>query len=545
VSREQKGTFILIGAAVLMLSFQNCGGFNAVQSSSVVALAPVPGASPATVTTVASTGTNSTISCADLQQNLLALSAQGGGTYTVYLSQSITCTVQQLTYKGAVSPHGLLIPENVTLNLDGSSLLLDLESNSYGVRLTNNSSIQNGSVTVVQSLNYGSQGIWHSAISVGTAYGDGGSVANPSYFSNTSNWSIVNMTVSQPFPHETIGVMGGAYNGTINNVQIADSAQALIGIGFDWGTLDESATGGPTYTSADAQHANMRSFFEQGLIAAIYPHDIVIENVHMGHLSRLNLSTGDYSSGLRTAGCYNMKIENLVVDEAGVGVYITPGDDGFEFSLPPQRPYANKGYVINGVTISEAHVYGMIIDGLADNLYRAQINDGYSPIINPYSPGIDTPMISNISLTGTNQPGSVGIYAYAASAVSISAASITQFDAGLSVSSWITGFNMTTSGISHNLTYGMQIGSTTSAPNGVTVSGDTLIDNGISKANGIQIAVENATNIDILNNRIGEDSGAPDAPVGIEMQSSTVIGTTVNGNVFGTYSSGNSYLIVP
>ena len=137
----------------------------------------------------------------ELEQKMLAMSVAGGGVVLLPGNSTITATVHSITYKGWISPHALLVPENVTLDLNGSIILLDLRSNSYGIRLTSRSTIRNGTVRVVHSEGPGSQAIWHAAISVGAAYGDGGTPENSSYFSKVVGWRMENLTVVQPhFP---------------------------------------------------------------------------------------------------------------------------------------------------------------------------------------------------------------------------------------------------------------------------------------------------------------------------------------------------------
>jgi hypothetical protein len=118
-----------------------------------------------------------------------------------------------------------------------ATLLLDLRSNSHGVRLSNHSGIRNGTIRVVRSENKGSQGIWHSAISIGAPYDDGGTPAKPGYFSKIEHWFIEDMTIDQPFAASAIQIMSEGCFGVIRRVRILDSKEALLGIGMDWGSV--------------------------------------------------------------------------------------------------------------------------------------------------------------------------------------------------------------------------------------------------------------------------------------------------------------------
>ena len=93
-------------------------------------------------------------------QRALDEHAKTPGTVRVRKAAELTCLVQESKVGDEISRHALLIPENIVLDLNGCTLLLDLRSNSHGVRLSNHSGIRNGTIRVVRSENKGSQGIW-------------------------------------------------------------------------------------------------------------------------------------------------------------------------------------------------------------------------------------------------------------------------------------------------------------------------------------------------------------------------------------------------
>ena len=163
-----------------------------------------------------------------------------------------------------ISRHALLIPPGIELDLNGSTLTLDLRSNSHGVRLSSGSAVRNGTIRVVRSEGKGSQAIWHSGISVGAPYDDGGTPAKPSYFSKVSNWRIEDITIDQQVEASAIQLMSEACFGVIRRVRILDSPKALIGIGLDWGSVGK-------VTTADDQIPRMRELWEQGEIYSTPP----------------------------------------------------------------------------------------------------------------------------------------------------------------------------------------------------------------------------------------------------------------------------------
>ena len=125
----------------------------------------------------------------DLQQAMDKQSVVGGGIIRLSRENNVTCLVRHAAVAGETSIHALLVPEAVELDLNGSTLLLDLRSNSYGVRLSRRSAIRNGTIKVIRSNGKGSQAIWHSAISVGAAYGDGGTVVQA--WTLFDSWKLV------------------------------------------------------------------------------------------------------------------------------------------------------------------------------------------------------------------------------------------------------------------------------------------------------------------------------------------------------------------
>ena len=66
----------------------------------------------------------------DLQHAMDRQSTMGGGVVRLGQAEDITCVVRQVPVAGETSIHALLVPKGVELDLNGSTLLLDLRSNS-------------------------------------------------------------------------------------------------------------------------------------------------------------------------------------------------------------------------------------------------------------------------------------------------------------------------------------------------------------------------------------------------------------------------------
>ena len=335
-----------------------------------------------------------------LQRVLDKQAEKGGGVVRLARDSKLTCQVREMPIARETTIHALLVPQGVQLDLNGSTLLLDMRSNSYGVRLAARSAISGGTIKVVGSAGKGSQAIWHSAISVGAAYGDGGTVAQPGHFSTVGDWRIEDITIEQPFEAACIQLMSEAHHGVIRNIRILDSPRALLGVGLDWGTVGPVAT-------ADELVPQMRKLWEKHEISSTHPHHVLIENISIGKLGR---SMDGNDAGVRCSGCHHITIRNITVETAMSAVALFGGDFGFEFAPDDQRREAHKGYLIDGVKIAAARLYGIVMNGAEDNVYRSRLKFGYDSLRDPVHPGLDQPIIRNAVLRGTRARSSRGVY---------------------------------------------------------------------------------------------------------------------------------------
>lgn len=367
----------------------------------------------------------------ELQQAMLKQSAAGGGMMRLSPA-TLTCFVRQDSVGGESSTHALLVPEGIELDLNGGSLLLDLRSSSYGVRLSNRSAIRNGTVRIIRSEGLPRpaemcQAIWHSVISVGAAYGSGGTVAKPGYYSTVSNWAMEDLVLEQPAESSCIQMMSQACNGVIRNIRILDSEKAKIGIGLDWGTV------GPVGT-ADETVPQMKKLWEKNEISSTHPHHILIENITIGKLGR---SVDGNDAGVRCSGCHHITIKNVEIETAMCAVALFGGDFGFEFAPDEQRKVAHTGYVIDGVNIKKARLYGLVLNGSEDNVYRSCLNHGYKSIRDPVHPGLDKPVFRNVVLRGARAPHSRGVYITATTGPTFEKVDVAQFETGVAVRNWV------------------------------------------------------------------------------------------------------------
>jgi len=361
-----------------------------------------------------------------LEQKMMEISAAGGGVLLLPNNSSVTAMVHSVTYKNWPSPHALLVPEHVTLDLNGGTILLDLRSNGYGIRLTSDSAIQNGTVRVVRSEGAGSQRIWHAGISVGAAYGDGGTPQTPSYFSKISKWRMEHLTVDQPAPQSAIQIMSESSEGIIRDIRISDSDKAALGVGLDWGTV------GPL-GMADELQPQMRRLFDEGKVYGTPPHDILIQKIRVGRMT-LN-ENDDGSAAVRTSGCYNITIDDVEVQEAAVGVAVHAGDAGFEYALEPHRHIGHAGYVIKNIVVHKAYRRGIIIDGIADNVYRAILHHGHHSALSTVTPGIDKPLVQHVKAHGALS-SATGVLVQFSVGAKIEDVDVSGFQRGIHMKDW-------------------------------------------------------------------------------------------------------------
>ncbi|OUS25581.1 hypothetical protein A9Q99_20550 [Gammaproteobacteria bacterium 45_16_T64] len=308
--------------------------------------------------------------CELLQDALFDLSNAGGGTHTLS-DDSVICNAKQNNYMNTDSSHGLIVPEHVTLDLNGGTIQLSLTGgDDYGIRLASNAAIKNGTISLIESSNSGLQTIWHSAISVGAAYGHGGTSDNPSYFSNIGYWSISNININQPYDHAGIQIASEAHHGLIENIRIYSSEEAVVGIGIDWGSVGD-------FSSEDNTMTNMREGWLAGDVYTTHPHHITINNIVIENFTKQPKSENsneDYAA-IRVSAGHAISMSNITINEAWRGIIFRGGDVGYEFAQDSMRAHAHKAIRLENFTIYNAHDQGVIIDGLADNatVWRSNI----------------------------------------------------------------------------------------------------------------------------------------------------------------------------
>ncbi|MEO5568879.1 MAG: hypothetical protein ABIR92_10325, partial [Gemmatimonadaceae bacterium] len=296
-----------------------------------------------------------------IQAAIDAVSARGSG--IVYLAGG-------KTYVCTVAP---VVKDRVILDLQGATLSLTLSgATSEGVKLRNYAGVQNGTIAVASTGSPGSQGGIHAPITIGPLYGNGGTVASPSVDEGVQGWFCRNLTLSTDRAGKMgIAIIGGAHNGTIENITIPDSSTIGVGIGLDWGYL------GTLVTSSDAGIVAGRVAFDAGTTLTTHPHNIRIRGVRMG------LLTYATSHGVRLSGVHGITVEDVEIGQTNyAGFYHTAGDAGYEFAAAAVKPSRHKGIRVRNLNVLNANNgWGGYVDCYADNVASAITNLAYSPFL--------------------------------------------------------------------------------------------------------------------------------------------------------------------
>lgn len=271
------------------------------------------------------------------------------------------------------------VKQGVALNLNKSTLSCELgDGNQCAVWLFGDrTSVQNGTINVVSVGALSSQGFFGPCVSVGLPNNMGDTVASPSAGQFMKGWSVRNLSLSTVgVRRPTVGVIGGASLGLIEEINIPDSATSN-GIFMDWGNLG---------TVSSSAIATTRASFDAGTAYTTHPHNIKIRNIRAGTLSAALV--GDLgTAAVRLSACYGVEVENVEIVSGTLGaVFHTGGDLGFEFAPVNVKRHACKGNRFRNITVlnpTASMPQGMFLDTLADNVYREQFISGYVPLMNP------------------------------------------------------------------------------------------------------------------------------------------------------------------
>lgn len=329
-------------------------------------------------------GTNTTPGTTDMRTafaSAIDVATVSGG--VVYCIDGVAYQVTNggTTYDGITGC--VVVKENVTLDLCGATLTCTVGTgNQVAVWLRGDrAKIRNGTVNAVSSGSPSSQFFFHASISIGSPNNTGDTVASPSVGQFMIGWAVENMQLSTTRTRcPVIQGMGGISEGLIDNIIIPTST-THSGVHFDWGNVG---------TVSSSAISTTRASFDANTAYTTHPHNIKIRNLQIGTLSAA-VSGDTGTCAVRLSGCYGIEVENVEVDSCTLAAYFhTAGDLGFEFAPANVKRHACKGNTARNITVLDASssmLQGAFIDTLADNIYREQFLNAYSPLMNPLHHG--------------------------------------------------------------------------------------------------------------------------------------------------------------
>lgn len=444
-----------------------------------------------------------------------AVSAEGGG--TVILDSPVSILCQSVARNG--KNFGLEVPPGVELDLNGRELWLSLSGVSYGVVLQSNTAIRNGRIAVIESKSPGLQGIWHAALSVGAAYGDGGTVDAPDPMSKVSGFVVEDMRLAQlARPSGVIvSIMSEAHNGAFRNIVLEDSQFARVGIALDWGTVcDKDEKGKDKIRVEPELIGESRKEFDKGRAYTTHPHHITFDRIIAGRI--LGPSASDdalYGGGvLRMSAVDHIAVRDMHVTESRHAAVMTvAGDLGYELARPEDAARAHQAISIEDITCDRCNTYGFVAWGLADNVQRAVTQHGYQPRM-PTRGTFDLRVLRGFWRGAANLSSPAGIITRDIDGMTVEGADIEGFAVGIQVDENTNNSTFWRSNIHHNLTHGIAVGKADgTVPSNISLATNRIYNNGVYQ-NGAPSSPWAAIHIDRSNvvDVVGNDIGAPDGP---------------------------------
>lgn len=329
---------------------------------------------------------------AAIQNKINQVYANDGGTVILNRGEYRIDDVLDTTQPNAA----IVVRENVTLDLNGSVVYVYMKRlNSSAFRLQSHAHITNGTIVVVSQPQGGTisaQSAVHACVSVGPILGD--TLANIAMFDYAHDWSITKLSVSSDKWTGTIGaaaitVVGGCYDGIIEDIEVPDSARLYAAVTVDWGIYGsiQSQPATPPVPPRDTILNNMnvnKTNYIAGTAGTTHPHGLRIKNITIGKLTAPYTGQDTGSLGVRLSGVYDVTVSCVNAKELTSSLFIhTVGDLGAEFGTATERLMLGRNVVFEHSTCDQCHSQPLLYsDTRADNVADA-VAAGYTAFTDP------------------------------------------------------------------------------------------------------------------------------------------------------------------
>lgn len=439
---------------------------------------------------------------------------------------------------------GLVLNDNVTLNLNSSKISMELNGVVTGLRIGSHTRIygpgkiavtSSTGITVGRSSNY-----IHTVIFLGGF--SGGTVASPDPFLNPTDWIIDGVSINSVTTNTNgLGIwgFGGPNHGVIRNCIFETNNKIFCAIGFDW-------NGVGTLSSANINTS--RANYNAGTAYTVHPNNILIEDNYMQALTQpFTAFDVDGSRGVRLSGCYDVTIRNNVIDSVTfAGIINTGGDLGFEFSPTSVRYNACKDIVIENNDIKFSFGYGIVWDAFPDNVYDAVVNPANPSY--PYSAiGVTDGYNNNSVIRGNTLlcPGITstleGIFVSYTRGLTVCDNYIAYFAAGVRLSNGSRKVTVERNDISLSQRSGIELGDSTSQARRCRIISNNCYRNVVNgNSNFGNIYVSGALQALVEGNTLGED-GEDNAFNGIVVTDFNQDISIINNYVFAVKTGGTAF----
>jgi hypothetical protein len=385
------------------------------------------------------------------------------------------------------------------------------------------------------------QAIWQAPLAFGGAYGDVGTVADPSPFMLASDIDVYGNSFNSARDNGQGGLVHGFTGGVnikIHDNVFPDNSTIAIAIGFDWTFL------GPM-NSADV--GATKAAYLNGDVKSFHMHNISIRNNRIGRMT-MPAYPGFGSHGIRAAGGYAIDIsDNSIEETTYAGVFWTGGDEALEFAGNAAERYLayRQSQIRNNRMMQSNASYSIYVECYPDNIYRAATDPGDASY--PYTPLYLIRYPTNLLIEGNHCNGNgtstalEGIFCSMMIGGTVKGNVVQNHQNGIRISDGADGVKVIENHVTNNREAGIFVNGNAVPPNKVLVDSNIVSQNCLSGTGAAgNICVNNAIRTVVTRNDIGEgDESTVD--YGVNNTALAVFTTIKDNRVVRVKSGGNPY----